>query len=289
MSFTLRLEFTGLNLFVQTKDDRCIVLMPDCRLGSGIVAHADGDQAEPHAGYFRLDAAALGLPLPAAGLDGPPYELVHRLAGEEATFSGLSGVPVRRLATDPFVPTFDAPFFDSLQLRPDQLASTPTGLLFRLVLTGGEFQPMRGTKNWEVDDALNASRASQSGQFTNKVAWHTTIDDANLKLSVRDFAGTYQHEFDLSPVPLEELDGQLAIVVKFVNVCQHNTMAWSELPPQLTANDVDFKWLYQLLESATRQSIAQRVIVAGRELPHPVRVGTGGLSDQGCMGARIRG
>jgi hypothetical protein len=104
-------------------------------------------------------------------------------------------------------------------------------------------------------------------------------------LSIKDFAGSLNQRLKLIPVPLAALGGQPGVVVKFANLCTRNSMQWSELPTHTTSEDLDFKWMYRLLESTTGGTIEQRIKATGKALPHPILDDVSTLSDQGCMPA----
>src|SRR5262245_5873137 len=86
--FELRIEFSGLCLFVVSKKQKKVtVLLPDARRHPNIetMYHEDKSEAVPHAGYLRFD---LGDALP--GIEpapnnsvGPRNEGLHRFDREE--------------------------------------------------------------------------------------------------------------------------------------------------------------------------------------------------------------
>ena len=286
MSFDLRIEFSGLCLFVVRKDDRTKhrvvhVLMPDARkpLSIDALTHDDGTPAVPHAGYLRFDLADLHHDLPAAEEEGvsPPYEGVHRFSGESADL-GLHDA-----SSDTDVDELMFPNFKSIDRRLELLprllnGKPPNRLLMRMRLTGGRFMSHSGGSNWTFPGITTEAGHVYQGQFANFAVWRREkIDQAGLDLTFTSFADGKAYK-----IPLRSRSGR-PIRLKVANLCAENPLEWPELKIRVieTEEDLDFKWLYSLYDN-------HKTVIPnpGDALPVPVLDRTSGAAtrDQDCTG-----
>jgi hypothetical protein len=83
------------------------------------------------------------------------------------------------------------------------------------------------------------------------------------------------------------LEGQPVIDLKIANLCAHDPLEWSVFPERPVEHDVDFKWLYRLLQYNDGTPYCVRV--RGADLPHPHRKHTtaGVRGGGGCTTSRI--
>lgn len=302
--FELRVEFAGLCLYVLDRDRRKVsILMPDARGNKGEIddLHADGEIGEAHTGYVRFDLANLnagsGLSV-TAGQDlgnasgSPPCEVVIRFDRQEMEFllpdgSTLPATPFEEM--DPGVPEFGK-FADPLKPDAAVLGRTPPEkLLMRTVINGGTLRGKGEGKTWGFSSALrgstngNGSAPSYSGQFAGFALWTRTIDadGITLKLSRLDGSG------EATTIPLKPamVDGKRVIALKVANLCAHNPLEWDEYPLRnVVAHDLDFKWLYRLLEPPGGDF---KRALAGAEFPYPRALPNQAYGDEDCMGGSI--
>jgi hypothetical protein len=290
--FTLRIEFTGLCLYVFHPDeDKVAVVLPDCRDTGTLIKypHDDGDtKCDPHAGYMELESAAFGCAFPSNAFD-----VVHLLEQHELYIcAGTAGMLSK---ADVHVPSFDGQdetskvkHFDALVLRTDVFDDANTGVLARIVLRGGKFLPVAGSKSWTIPGTLNASKVDQIGYFAGQVVWETDIDGGDVTLCIRKFGSRLAEATRVVLKPRQE-ERRKVVHIKIANLCAHNPLEWDAFNPVEVTQDVDFKWLYRLLESNSGETLADRLKNAGNaQLPYPVITpGPENRGNEDCMGAKI--
>lgn len=285
MSFELRIEFSGLCLFVVNRDrTRVGVVMPDAREKPNITTmrHVDGTVAVPHAGYLRFDLGDVQASIPSATAtsDGPRYEIVHRF-DREALDLGLGHEQSKVGVDELLFPNFKA-IEDRLTILPGLFSETPPEqLLMRTVLTGGSFTSHSWGSNWTFPTVGTASGAPYQGQFANYAVWTRTINQDALTLTLAPFKkGT--------PTTLQLKPKNGVLQLKVANLCAENPLEWCELKIRTIAGDedLDFKWLYHLMKNP---ELAPPGL--NDELPVPVLDRTSGVAgeDRDCTGGMIDG
>lgn len=253
--FTLEVEFSGLCLYVRRKNksDGITVLLPDARFAhQNGATHPDGTDAVAHVPYLRINAA--NLPNDGSTLDpsitngAPDYELVHRLDRESIDFGVAAAGAVKE--TSFLVPEFGevAPV---LRVKDSVLKDTnpPQEVVARTQLTGGTIQAVGiATQQWKFTGELRPDRQDVGPKtYGGVVTWSREIEDSGLTLKLSSLDGKTTQTIPL--VPRKDASGQLKIQLKIANLCATNPLEWDELPENtVLRDDVDFKWLYTLLE-----------------------------------------
>jgi hypothetical protein len=290
MSFELRVDFAGICIYVRHPErNQVAVLMPDARKGRVDLVHEDeltGKEAEPHAGYLRFDLASLGA---GAGLavpggeddDGPAFEGVHRFDRQVLHF-GMDEVA----GTGPanlHLPDFGT-FAPTLEPRPDLFSKDPATLLMRTTLKGGTLTTVPGKQNWGVPMRLhpNAPYPLHQGFFAGTVRWVAEVPGAEITVTVANFDGTAPARLVLRPV--QQPDGKMAVRLKVANLCC-NALEWEWVSqPDGRGPDVDFKWLYRLLqpESGTYAMLLNR-----KKFPVPEEIPPLLFGGRHCVGGKM--
>jgi hypothetical protein len=292
MSFELRVEFSGLCLYVVHPDGKQVgVLMPDARKTVKRL-HDDGELGEAHVGWVRFDVANLavaGLEVPAGTLPtrnsgNPPYGLVHKFDRQSLDFGlGDSREPI---AADLNVPDFDQ-FATALTRKPNLFGDNPSpDLLMRTVITGGRIEGQPSGSIRELSSVLSPAspNASYKRAFAGFTVWTRTVDAAGLTVTIQSFDGKIKTSIPLRPA---KINGKDVIAMKVANLCAHNPMEWDEFETREPArHDVDFKWLYRLMQP---KSGAYRDILLGSEFPFPRATSTEPLGLEDCMGGSTGG
>jgi hypothetical protein len=287
VSFELRIEFSGLCLFIVNADrTRVGVVMPDARERPNIATmrHVDNTVAVPHAGYLRFDLRDLqpGVPDIPGGTanNGPRYEVVHRFDAE-AIDLGL-GREQTKVGIDELL----FPHFKSIDGRLDLLPglfgdAPPEQLLMRTVLTGGTFTSHSCGSNWTFPTIDTSTGTPYQGQFANYVVWTRTMGGDSLTLTVAPFK-----KGEPTTLRLKPRNGLLQL--KIANLCAENPLEWRELKLRTVSSDedLDFKWLYRLMKNP-------EMVTPGLndELPVPVLDRTSGVAnkDWDCTGGMTDG
>lgn len=281
MAFELRVHFAGLCAYVtDPTDGKLGVLMPDCRNGIASKHHDDNTDGVHHAAYMRVDLGSLSTGYPGGeAADGPTYEVVHRLDGEQVEISPL---PLGAVVGTPNVPKVTG-WFDDTQLKPGLFAAVRKEVVMRTVLTGGEIRADYGNRDWEVAGTLAHDGRAQTGFFAGEIRWRTTINDDSVTVTLRKLSDNSTVDLVLRPVRTPSGD---AVTVKLANLCALNPLEWDQLETSLTTRDVDFKWLYRLFDDTSRTaSWAKRL--AGKEFPYPLQRGTNTRGDEDCTGIAV--
>jgi hypothetical protein len=299
MPLTLRVEFTGLCLFIvkaradaPTVDgflqaDEVTVVMPRCRQGEVDSLHADGTHGEFHVGYIRFDLAGLdGVPIPvplSTADDSPEYEVVHRLTGQQLEF----GNPESGIAVLTHLPDLES-FAPTLRRRAELFRDTAGELVvLRTTLTGGTLEGQERRENWRFSTLFNPDRAPHEGCFAEEVVWTRTFPDGTrINAELTDFGAV-----EGLTIPLVGVGpaGQQTINVKLANLCCENPLEWEQLPQRQDSSgeDRDFKWLYRLLEDEEGRTYEVMLGNQGDTFPIPVQVGPA-RGGQGCVGLSTR-
>jgi hypothetical protein len=301
----LRVEFSGLCLYMIHDPDidaakptvrnrgtakKFAVLMPDARKSRDPM-HEDDTRGEAHVGYVRFDLANLDLDTgvePAVVEDDvgrPRNEIVHRLDREVLDFGiGEEQLPVEY---DLAIPSFNK-FADRLTPIANLLAgSNPDpSLLMRTHLSNGEIHATGSGKIWAVSSRLNRSpNGGHTNQFGGYAVWTRPIDRDQLTVTIKKFDGTPTATIPLRARRVRSLDGkeQNMITVKISNLCAHNPLEWRDYPTRTAGGkDVDFKWLYRLLEPTS--GLTYPALLNGHEFPVPEQIGEQGFGDEDCTG-----
>lgn len=301
MSFTLRIEFTGLCLYLKQKNSNYLgILMPDCRLGKA-TEHPDKKEERivPHVGYLRFDLANLVGSFPAGNIEhGPKYEVVYRFNRDELTFDlsetekpmeGTLEVPrFEEIANEPASRDASSPV-PLLEPLPNLFSMDPTriphNLLMRTVLQGGTVVPTRRKELWKFSQVLRHGDGSvYKRYFRNCVTWEYPVDKEAVTITISDL------DRQKAPVsiPLKPVSKDGVVPIKIANLCADNPLEWEDLDlHRVTDNDVDFKWLYHLLRPTKGRSY-EELLDAGDGtlhcLPVPEQGVGGGSGREDCFG-----
>jgi hypothetical protein len=288
VSFELQVEFSGLCLFVVSTDRKRVgVAMPDAREKPNIATmrHVDNSVAVPHAGYLRFDLGDLqpgGVGIPRAnGSNGPRYEVVHRFDRETLDL-GLGREQSEVGVEELLFPSFQS-IDDRLTILPNLFGddAPPKELLMRTTLTGGTFTSHSGGSNWTFPTIPTGAGAPYQGQFANYAVWTRTINDESLTLTLAPF-----NKGEPTTLQLKPKNGVLRL--KLANLCAENPLEWRELKLRTVSRDedVDFKWLYRLMQDPEKVAPGPN-----NELPVPVLDRTSGVAsaDWDCTGGKSDG
>jgi len=290
MSFELRVEFSGLCLYLPTpRGDQAAILMPDGRRRSADLMHADDEPAEPHVGYLRFNLANLNSA--AEGIDPrltpnePPYEVIHRFGRHVLDFGLDDPQPMDiRLPLPDF-----REFAPSLVLKPGLFGEAPDPtLLLRTIIAGGSLGAQEGNRNWRIPNTLNPGGQEVSGQFAGSIMWTRTVDQDSLNLRIHSFDGFKEVVIPLHPTP--DADGQAVILLKVANLCAYNPLEWEDMNPQdASGPDKDFRWLYRLVEPREGGELGDVLKGAPLPVPHPAEDEPSPAGREHCIGGRITG
>jgi hypothetical protein len=285
MSFELRVEFSGLCLFVVGREGNTVgVLLPDGREKPNITTlrHVDGTSAVPHAAYLRFDLGDLqdGIPSASSTSTCPRYEGVIRFDRESLDL-GL-GHERSKIGVDELLfPNFKA-IDKRLTLLPGLFGDAPPAqLVMRTVLTGGTFTSHSGGSNWIFPTIDTPSGSPYQGQFANYAVWTRTMNQDALVLTITPFK-----EGPPTVLRLKPREGVLQL--KVANLCAENPLEWPELRIRTIEGekDLDFKWLYRLMANP-------EIVPPGldHDLPVPVLDRTSGVAseERDCTGGTIDG
>jgi hypothetical protein len=302
VEFTLRIDFTGICLYLWGEERKHVtVVMPDAAIRSGKLPrpHPDGTPAAPHAGYVRFDLRNLATQVtydePRHSVDNPSYEVVHRFRDEELVLSvrpgdGRHGEP--GLPSDgqvggeiglPDLPEF-APVRKPLAgLEADP---PPRGVLMRTKIVGGSFRTPREVLQWKIDGDLRPDQKMTRPDLGGDVIWERTLRGAGIDVTLTRFDGKGTVKIPLVPVPPRRA-ATPEIRLKVANLCS-NPLEWPELDiPRDAVPDVDFKWLYRLLEPRANVS-ADEFPTYLCPVPEPVRRPDERQGDrQDCFGLQV--
>ena len=302
MSFKLEVQFTGLCLHVQHRDDEngtrpeVAVLLPDARFRGDAKRHPDRTPAVPHVGYLRLDLANVVPELAATSFppderprdardmpDGPHFEVVYRLGdmadrltgGQTLDFGLPDDAYAKSMTVDTKLPSFDdiAP---AHKVRADLFTKlgganvaedTPSPLLLRTLLRGGKLVPSEDGVSldlWSIDPFLRGvpGGAPQDPIVGCFPGAVTWTRDVDASSLTLTF-----RKFDgtvTARLPLQPRNGEIKL--KIANLCADNPLEWNELELRTAAiEDSDFKWFYQLLDptaTSWKQFLEQRALNA---------------------------
>lgn len=303
MSFDLRVEFTGLCMYLVHADPpdtrsagdemeahKVTVVIPECRKDVAERRHADNDQGKHHVGYMRLDLASIAgisARIPSApGKEIPAYEVVHRFTNQTLDF-GLSAAPSMVVHTR--LPEFDA-FAPALVPRPELLDDAKAGAfaVMRTTLTGGTLKGEEARQEWKFSDTFSEGREEYSGTFAETLVWSREVADADsLTLTLTPFKGGDPQHITLTPV--EGPNGKRTLALKIANLCCENPLEWKELESGgAIERDDDFKWLYRLMLPAPGETFRSMLATrgAGSKLPVPELIGPD-RGGQGCVGGSV--
>ena len=292
MSFELRVEFSGLCLYVVHPDGKQVgILMPDARKTVKRL-HDDGELGEPHVGYVRFDlanlaAGSLDVPagdLPTRNSGNPSYGVIHKFNRQALDF-GL-GSSLEPITANLNVPDFDE-FATTLARKPDLFGPNPApDLLMRTIITGGQIEGLPSGNIREMSSVLSPANKAESYKrsFAGYTVWTRTVDADNLTVTIASFDGRDNTTFPLKPARIK---GKDVIAMKVANLCAHNPMEWDEFETREPArHDVDFKWLYRLMQP---KSGSYKDLLLGSEFPYPRATPTETLGLEDCMGGSTGG
>jgi hypothetical protein len=251
--FILRIEITGLCLYLWAEDRKSVTLvMPDAgiRRPLPLPDHPDGTAAVPHAGYLRFDLKNLDTQVKyeegTLPDDLPSYEVVHRFQHEELVLSLPGDAPIKGLLQLP-----DARVFAPVRRPKPTLTSNPPprDVLMRTRLAGGDGDLSSNVESieWKIDGDLHPEGKQIKLKIGGQVTWEQTLSGTGLDVVLSRFDGTGKVTIPLRA--RKEADGIIPeILLKLANLCE-NPLEWPELAtPPNPVPDSDFKWLYRLLE-----------------------------------------
>jgi hypothetical protein len=270
IEFTLRIDFTGICLYLWGKEREYVtVVMPDAAIRSGKLPspHPDGTPAAPHAGYVRLDLRNLATQVtydePRRSVEDPSYEVVHRFRNEELVLSvrhgdgrdGQAGLPpAREVGGEIGLP--DLPEFAPVRRPIAGLENDPPprGVLMRTRIVGGSFRTPREVLKWKIDGDLREDQKMTKPDLGGDIIWERTLRGAGMDVVLSRFDGKGTVRIPLVPVAPRK-GATPEIRLKVANLCS-NPLEWPELDiPRDAVADVDFKWLYRLLEPRDNVSV----------------------------------
>lgn len=305
MSFELQVHFTGLCLFViDTTQNRVGVLMPDAREHSPIQTLPDDDVGRTHIGYVRFDLANFDSRFRPAGGKYPLNEGVHQFTGEELLFE-IAFASGHGPGHDPFPPgALKLPEFEKIA-PPKQGAPTPSlvlkqGMFVDRVINPGdppEVRLMRTlleggtltgtfTDEWYFPNLFAGGQKVYREEFAGAVTWKCQVESVTLKL--RKFNTPVADAILIPLTSVPDSTGSTTVHVQIANVCDVNPLEWVEFESrETTFDDVDFKWLYTLVEPATGET--WKGLLLDDFLPHPRVPRTLVEGVEGCVGASIKG
>jgi hypothetical protein len=263
----VRVMFSGIVLTVlHPGTQETAVLMPDCR---SELEHVDGTTGEPHIGYLRFnlaDHADITDGFPRGDHDAPSYEVVHQLDGEELVFDvqpeewDLASAQKHFFRATPAIFNEIAP---GLQPKGQIFSARPgKGLLFRTLLSGGEFTGENiGATQWIFPSTLfspvrKASVLRYVDAFAMRETWVRRLNRADLPIRLVRLDNESETLIRLRP------GSDNVITLKLGNLCAHNVLEWSWFNRRFAAEDLDFKWYYRLLD-------LDPDVLVGSELPYP--------------------
>lgn len=291
MPFTLRVEFTGLCMYVvpaappanpedAVNTSHVTIFLPDCRRGKVSSEHEDTSRGTPHVGYLRFDlanVASLSTLTPGPADRAPNYEGVYRFTGQHLDF-GLSNPAL--ISAAPNMPEAGR-LSQMLQSREELRDMRAAGYaVMRTKLTGGT---LRGTPedSWEFINRFK-DQPVYTGTFADRVIWTRKVTDADtLTLTLTNFRSGATTTLPLVPVMI---DGEATISLKIANLCCENPLEWKDLDDRsrvTTMEDHDFKWFYRLLLPAGKPNYYE--LRDGKPFPIPREWGAD-RGGQGCIG-----
>lgn len=288
MKGRFQIELTGLCTFVRhpNKKSACVLLVD--ATGVEPVAAPPGSQPRKsldrkhalvyHRGFLRFPlhnlAGTNGL---ASGHDAVVYLDRHNVklepsAGAEP-FRWNDGDARHLAPLDEVVPGASA-------VRPAALA--PSGsdpdVLARLYLEHGTVGEEEIGGPWRFVDS---GRQNGGHDHQQSLAHRIVVDLGELEhLTVRLSSWNGGTSSTIELVPRSEGE-QVALTV--ANLCEENPLEWPKgVEPR--PDDLDFKWLYELLDPAARETIDQRR--QGGHVPYPRRTGAAALAGENCYSGR---
>jgi hypothetical protein len=193
---------------------------------------------------------------PRRSVENPSYEVVHRFQDEELVLSvrhgdgrdGQAGLPPHdEVGGEIGLP--DLRKFAPVRKPIAGLENDPPppGVLMRTRLVGGSFRTPREVLKWKIDGDLRRDQKMTRPDLGGDVIWERTLRGAGLDVTLTRFDGKGTVRIPLIPVPPRK-GAKPEIRLKVANLCG-NPLEWPELDvPREAVPDVDFKWLYRLLE-----------------------------------------
>lgn len=253
--FRLIISLTGICLYLWSADRSSVTfVMPDARRKKGVKPpkHPDGSPTVPHAGYLRFDLKNLHTGVeymePAPDVDDreliPTYEVVHRFQREELVLNLPDGEPIEGKLNLPDASEF-APVRQPISGLEDR--TPPEIVLMRTRLVGGSFRTATENLPWKIDGDLREDDKTTRLSIGGAVTWERTLRGTGMDIVLSRFDGG-----GVVKIPLRALrstpEAVPEIRLKIANLCG-NPLEWPELdvPPE-PVPDLDFKWLYTLLE-----------------------------------------
>ncbi|HEU0078321.1 MAG TPA: hypothetical protein VFQ76_11760 [Longimicrobiaceae bacterium] len=248
--FILHIDITGICMYLWAGDRKSVTLfMPDAALRiGGPSKHPDGTRAVPHAGYLRFDLKNLDTQveyregeLPD---DLPSYEVVHRFQHEELVLSLPEGDEITGALQLPDTREFAPVLRAKPEINDDP---PPPSVLMRTQLAGGDFFTREESILWKIDGDLREDKKQSTLSLGGEVAWERRLSGKGLDVVLSRFDGTGTVRIPLV-ARAEAEEATPVIRLKLANLCE-NPLEWPELDtPLQPVPDVDFKWVYQLLE-----------------------------------------
>jgi len=273
--FTLQVQFTGLCSFVPNdtlpKATKLMVVLPNADfpqvIGTPPPSSLDHQALRRHKGMVRVPLANLGLTnAPADGLAiwyiVPGCRIQFQTDPPAVANSGLSIT----ISNQPNSFTLVAPMAD-LMPSPNDIdpaavsSSPPPNVLGQVLIEGGTVTTSPSSEVWVFEPP------PASGRIT-AIAHEVTVTYSSLnQASMITSFGGFPHITPLVP------DANNVATVRILNACDDNPLEWpSVLTPTI---DVDFRWFYELLPTASKITLLSKLTAAGLGLPKAIGAGGG--------------
>lgn len=317
MSVTINVTFAGLAMAILHPEEDCsLAVLPDARKPAVLDDFTVGAE---HQCYIRSPLAHF------AHKDGGTLiadsSVVHRLGGDHVSMY----LAVRRRGSEEFVPlavesgahgpansgnALPMPYFDEIvtpTVAPLPQIINPTAhqsTLCRMVLPSGAWRGSGIQSQWIVSSALQTApsvsnpcaRTPIFGSYVGRMTWTRRIEDdiTHVALMVHSLHGTNTPAASLVFAPLPAGGEETEVNMEIANLCADDPLEWKSNPRRRLA-DVDFKWMYSLLELPQQQRFTTALM--GAELPHPRKVVQPGsmpggifaaLGSEGCSTSALR-
>ena len=271
-SFTLKVRFSGLCLFVRDRG-AVTVLLPDARKVKDVdPVQADGTRGDHHIAYLGFDLANLdGQSSRSQKPDDPTFQGIYRLERESVDF----GLPTPKNSTQDsikwdrkYLVKFEeiAPPLTLIDGLVDKRTPPPV-LGARIILRGGMLRANKGRLPWVFSKQL--SKKNVSGCFSGTSDWTRRLPGEGLTITIRPLRAPQARGRTITLQP----DRAGEVHVKIGNLPATNPLEWPQLESHHDMHrmdeqgDVHFKWLYRLFRPKSGGRLEK--LLNGYELPHP--------------------
>jgi hypothetical protein len=293
---TLSVEFAGICLYVIDRRDAKMtvvrILMPTCVPNDQVSAkHEDGDTGARHVPYLLMDLANLDQRVPPGTVaDGPQFEVVRRLRGEEILFELNEPHGSVTLDPDP-LPLPDLSIYKRIALKPGLIDDNkpPAELNVRAILRGGTLTATTfvGSGKRNVPDRKRRDWDKFEADWAGSIKWTRKIPAGSLNIGIRSWETGQNTPLTLAPV---KRNGGEVIELKIADLCETNPLEWREFEPRFRKDDVDFKWLFRLFDAPDSKDDGSLLRAIGRDkfpYPHLRPRGARPAGYTGCTGGQF--